>query len=75
MSANQKSRKTTPDFSFRDEGSLVLLTPLSPSAHEFVEERIGSENGYQPMWPTVVIERRYFDDIAEGILAENMVIA
>ena len=71
----QKPRKTTPDFSFRDEGSIVLLTPLSPSAHEFVEERIGSENGYQPMWPTVVIERRYFDDIAEGILAENMVIA
>ena len=71
----QKSKTKSPDFSFRDEGSIVLLTPLSPSAHEFVEERIGSENGYQPMWPTVVIERRYFDDIAEGILAENMVIA
>jgi len=37
----QKSRKTTPDFSIRDEGSIVLLTPLSPSVHEFVEERIG----------------------------------
>ena len=71
----QKSRTTTPDFSFRDEGSIVLLTPLSPSAHEFIEERIGSDNGFQPYWPTVLIERRYFDDIAEGILAENMVIA
>ena len=27
----------SPDFSFRDEGSIVLLTPLSPAAHEFVE--------------------------------------
>jgi hypothetical protein len=32
----QKSSKTeSPDFSFRDEGSIVLLTPLSPSAHEY----------------------------------------
>jgi hypothetical protein len=42
----------------RDEGSLILLTPLSSSAREFVEQRIGSDNGFQPYWPTVVIERR-----------------
>ena len=69
------SRKTTPDFSFRDEGSIVLLTPLSPSAHEFVEERIGSDNGFQPYWPIVVIERRYAQDILEGVIAEGMVVA
>src|SRR5260370_38585511 len=71
----QKSRNTTPDFFFRDEGSIVLLTPLSPSAHEFVEERIGSDNGFQPYWPTVVIERRYAQDILEGVIAEGMVVA
>jgi len=72
----QKSSKTeSPDFSFRDEGSIVLLTPLSPSAHRFVEERIGSDNGFQPYWPTVVIERRYAEDILEGVIAEGMVIA
>jgi hypothetical protein len=71
----QNSRKTTPDFSLRDEGSLILLTPLSPSAREFVEQRIGSNNGFQPYWPTVVIEARYFSDIAEGIIAEGMVLA
>jgi len=54
-----KSPNTQADFTLRDEGSLVLLTPLSPPAHEFVEERIGSDNGFQPYWPTVVIERRY----------------
>ena len=64
----------TPDFSVRDEGSLILLTPLSPSARAFVEEKIGSENGFQPYWPTVVIERRYFSDIAEGILADGLVL-
>ena len=71
----QKSRKATPDFSFRDEGSIVFLTPLSPSAHEFVEERVGFDNGFQPYWPTVVIERRYAQDILEGVVAEGMVIA
>jgi hypothetical protein len=71
----QKSRKTLPDFSFRDEGSIVLLTPLSPSAHEFVEQRIGSGNGFQPYWPTVVIERRYAQAILEGVISEGMVVA
>ncbi len=71
----QKPKTESPDFSFRDEGSIVLLTPLSPSAHEFVEERIGSNNGFQPYWPTVVIERRYAQDILEGVIAEGMVIA
>jgi hypothetical protein len=71
-----KSRKTiSPDFMLRDEGSIVLLTPVSPSAHEFVEERIGSDNGFQPYWPTVVIESRYAQAILEGVIAEGMVIA
>lgn len=68
-------RSNSVDFSFCDEGSLVLLTPLSPAAHAFVEERIGSNNGYQPMWPTVVIERRYAQDILEGIIADGLVLA
>jgi hypothetical protein len=68
-------RNSRPDFTLRDEGSLILLTPLSPSAHEFVEERIGSDNGFQPYWPTVVIERRYAQDIVEGVIAEGMVVA
>ena len=70
-----KSPNSHPDFTLCDEGSLVLLTPLSPFAHEFVEERIGSDNGFQPYWPTVVIERRYAQDILEGVIAEGMVIA
>jgi hypothetical protein len=70
-----KSPNHHPDFSLRDEGSLILLTPLSPFAHEFVEERIGSDNGFQPYWPTVVIERRYAQAILEGVIAEGMVMS
>lgn len=72
---NRNGKPARSDFSARDEGSLILLTPLSTSAHEFVEEKIGSANGFQPYWPTVVIERRYFSDIAEGILADGLVLA
>ena len=64
----------SPDFSFRDEGSIVLLTPLSPAAHEFVEARIG-QDGFQPFWPTVVIEKRDAQAILQGVLAEGLVIA
>jgi hypothetical protein len=72
----QQSRKTISlDFILRDEGSIVLLTPVSPSAHEFVEERIGSDNDFQPYWPTVVIESRYAQAILEGVIAEGMVVA
>src|SRR5205085_1962690 len=73
--SEMSNKSASADFYFRDEGSIVLLTPLSPTAHEFVEEWIGSDNGYQPYWPTVVIERRYEGPILEGVLAEGMVIA
>jgi hypothetical protein len=63
------------DFILRDEGSIVLLTPCTDAAHEWLDENIGQDNGYQPMWPTVVIERRYAQDILEGVIAEGMVVA
>ena len=73
--ASRNGKPASADFTVRDEGSIVLLTPLSPSAHAFVEERIGSDNGFQRYWPTVVIEARYFPDIADVIIAEGMVLA
>ena len=69
------NKSASADFDLRDEGSVVLLTPLSQSAHEFVEECIGSDNGFQPYWPTVVIDRRYAGPILEFVLAAGMVIA
>jgi len=69
------ARLEKADFILRDEGSIVLLTPHTDAAHDWVNEHIGQDNGYQPMWPTVVIERRYAQDILEGVRAEGMVIA
>lgn len=60
------------DFTFRNHGTLCLLTPVSDAAKTWVEEKIGMNNGFQPYWPTVVIEPRYAGAILEGIMADGM---
>jgi len=72
--ANRNGKPARPDFSVRDEGSLILLTPVSPAGHEWADEFISKE-GYQPWLPTRVIEARYFPPICEAILAASLVLA
>jgi hypothetical protein len=57
----------TPDFTFRNEGSILLLTPHTEHARSWIDEHIGRDNGFQPYYPTIVIEPRYFGPILEGI--------
>ena len=61
------SGKIQPDFAVENHGSIFLLKPLTPSATSWIEEHIGQENGYQPNFPTVVVEHRYIADIIAGI--------
>ena len=60
------------DFSLNNQGSIVLLEPLSESAKEWVAEHIGADNGYQPYYPTVLVEPRYVEAILEGIKEEGL---
>lgn len=60
------------DFQLLDEGTIVLLRPVTPAAHTWVEENIGRENGYQPYWPTIVIEHRYVENIVTGIRDDGL---
>lgn len=69
------SSPTQPDFVVENHGSIFLLTPLSPPAKTWVNEHIGSENGFQPYWPTVVIEHRYISDIVQGIRNDGLAVA
>jgi len=57
----------TADFLCENRGSIFLLKPLTPSATAWIEEHIGQDNGFQPYFPTVVIEPRYVAEIVEGI--------
>ncbi len=64
----------TLDFSVENHGSIFLLRPHSDAAREWVEEHIGSDNGFQPYWPTVVVEHRYIADIVQGIQNDGLAV-
>jgi hypothetical protein len=68
------SEQIQADFVVENYGSIFLLRPLSPSAISWIEEHIGKENGYQPYFPTVVIEHRYIADIVAGIQNDGLVV-
>jgi hypothetical protein len=60
------------DFEVNGGGSIYLLKPISAAAKIWVEEHIGEDNGFQPYWPTVVIEHRYIADIVAGIQSDGL---
>lgn len=62
------------DFQINNHGSIIILVPQSQAAEKWVEDKIGSGNGYQPYWPSVIIEPRYIDDIIEGIQLDGLVV-
>lgn len=62
------------DINVRDEGSIILLEPQSPTGRDWIDEHIGPDNGYQPMYPTVVCEHRYADDVIEGMLGDGLTV-
>ena len=71
----QTRKQPEIDIRVENEGSIFLLRPSTDAARSWVNEHIGPDNGFQPYWPTVVIERRYAQDILEGVIAEGMVVA
>lgn len=64
-----------PDFTIHNDGTIFLLFPNTAPAHSWVDEHIGQENGYQPYWPTVVVEHRFIADIVDGIQADGLSVS
>jgi hypothetical protein len=60
------------DIVVKNHGSIFLLRPISRSGREWIEQNIGEQNGFQPYWPTVVVEPRYIADIVSGMRAEDL---
>lgn len=71
-----ESSGTSPsvNFTIRDEGSILLLTPRTELARNWTDEHIGRDNGFQPYYPTIVIEPRYVIAILEGIRVAGLEI-
>jgi hypothetical protein len=64
-----------PDFIVENHGSIFLLCPQNENAIAWTDEHIGSENGFQPYWPTVVVEHRYISAIVEHIHDDGLGVA
>jgi hypothetical protein len=64
-----RRRKPTDkhDFTINRQGALILLRPNTARGIAWANETIGKDNGFQPYWPTVLLEERYVDQILAGI--------
>lgn len=60
------------DFTVHNHGSVVLLEPNTPQAEDWLNEHIGQDNGYQPRWPTALIEPRYVADVLSGAIEDGL---
>jgi hypothetical protein len=74
-SPTRKKKTKIPQGDFRVEyhGAILLLVPLSDCGLRWVERHIGADNGYQPYYPTVIIEPRYLDGVIAGIRRKGLV--
>ena len=61
------------DFKVDNQGSIFLLHPLNDVAREWANEH--QDNGYQPYWPSVLVEHRYIGEIVAGIQNDGLVVA
>ena len=62
------------DFTLQHCGSIVLLKPNTRVGIEWANEKIGKDNGIQPLWPVAVLEPRYVNEIVSGIRADGLLV-
>ena len=61
------------DFLVQNEGTCVVVTPVTPAAKTWVAEHIPDD---APTWcGGVVIEHRYAFDVLDGIVNDGLVVA
>jgi hypothetical protein len=59
-----------PDFAWTHHGSVIILTALSEAGQNWITEHLPDD---APSWGGgIVIEPRFFDDIADGIINDGL---
>ena len=63
----------TPDARFSDHGSIILMTPLSQAAKDWIKEHLPQE----VIWfgDAIAIEPRYAGDIFDGLIADGLTLS
>lgn len=62
------------DVFVENHGTILLIRPVSDIAREWIDEHIGSQNRFQPYYPTVVCEPRYVFDVVAGMQASGLMV-
>ena len=62
------------DFLLEDHGSILFLHPQNKSAEDWINAYV-SQEGYQPNWPSVLMERRYAADLIQGLQSDGFVVS
>jgi hypothetical protein len=72
---NTMTTKNSPDFIAQNGGSIIILRATNADATAWIEENVSAE-GYQPNYPeSLIIEPRYFDDLAYGIQNAGLTVS
>jgi hypothetical protein len=66
-------KKAKWDFRVEFHGAIILLVPLTKPGCAWAVKNIGADNGYQPYWPTVILEPRYLDGVIADIRRKGLV--
>lgn len=61
-----------PDFRLHNSGSIILLTPLSAAADEWVEEHLPDD--LLMFGASIAIEPRYIEPIIAGLIEDGLSI-
>ena len=62
----------TADFLVAYDGSLSLVTPVTPAAREWVEHHVPEDASW--FGPSLAVEWRYVDSLLEGIEDDGLPI-
>ena len=72
-SSPTKKKTAIPKANFRIHTSICLIVPLCASARDWLDEHLGKNNGFQPYWPTAIVEPCYLAEIIAGIRRDGLV--
>lgn len=61
------------DFTVTDHGSIILLRPLTPEARDWVDEYLPADAQWHGR--AIAVERRYFEDIYDGLTSAGLTIS
>ena len=63
----------TTDFEIADHGSIIILKPLNDYARYWIDDNLDPEGQWG--FGGAVIERRFFEPIYDGLVADGLTIS